>query len=281
MSLGPCGDYVGFTSKGVLTLAVVQVPFMLSTIFSRPSVMVDIFSSKVALVLDPRTNSSAVDLNHPTDLHYMHSISISAVFMLCSAVIAFFALATFQIAQQGVEHVSQVSHEEFVSSNTSLVNDPTITLWNNTFIAFVIVSHEVVTAVVCTPNSMHFLLMMALVFYTAFSVILQPKIQPPADVPLSSVASTYIVAVGVYLVGMVYVCSNISFDPLQFRLQIITVLLCIDFLLIVGHTWDPAPLMATIINCRFVYLVGMIAFNAAIYVMWERWLKIPYVRIPF
>jgi hypothetical protein len=74
--------------------------------------------------------------------------------------------------------------------------------------------------------------------------------------------------------------SNISFNPSQFKLQLITVLLCIDFLLIVGHIWDPTPLVSTIINCRFVYLVAMIAFNAAIYVMWERWLKIPYIQIP-
>jgi hypothetical protein len=101
MSLGPCGDYVGITSKGVLTLAIVQAPLMMSVIFSRHAVMVDIFSSRVVVVIDPVTNGSAVDLKHPTELHYMHSVSISTVFMLCSALIAFFALTTYQIAQQG------------------------------------------------------------------------------------------------------------------------------------------------------------------------------------
>jgi hypothetical protein len=91
---------------------------------------------------------------------------------------------------------------------------------------------------------------------------------------------SYLIAIALYAIGMVYVCSNISFDPYQFKVQLIVVLLCIDFLLIIGHVWDPVPLMTTIINCRFVYLVGMIAFNAGIYMTWERLLKIPYIHIP-
>jgi hypothetical protein len=218
-SVGPCGDYLGFTTKGVLTLALLQAPLMMSVICSHPAVMIDIFSSRVVLVLDHATNSSAVDLNHPTELHYMHSVSIASVFMASSVFIAFFALSTFQIAQHGLESSSNVLHEEFVSTNAAFISDPSIVLWNNTFILFVVLTHEVVTAVVCTPNSMHFLFMMALLFYTSFSVILQPKLQTPADMSAasSSVGSTYLVSVSLYAVGMVYVCTNISFDPFQYK----------------------------------------------------------------
>jgi hypothetical protein len=177
MSIGPCGDYVGFTSKGVLTLSIIQVPFMLMTILRYPPVMVDVFSSKVVLIRDNATNSSAIDLSHPTDLHYMHSISIAFVFIVCSAFVGFFALSTYQIAQNGIEYTAHVSHEEFVSTNNGFVGDPAIVLWNNTFTAFVIITHELVTGIVCTPNSLHFLFMMALLFYISFSTILQPKLQ--------------------------------------------------------------------------------------------------------
>jgi hypothetical protein len=34
-----------------------------------------------------------------------------------------------------------------------------------------------VMAVLCTPNSLHFLFMMALVYYISFSTMLQPKLQ--------------------------------------------------------------------------------------------------------
>jgi hypothetical protein len=186
----------------------------------------------------------------------------------------------FNLFLAGVEYTSSVSHEEFVSTNAGFAHDPTIVLWNNIFLALVVVTHEVVTAVVCTPNSMHFLFMMVLVFYTSFSVILQPKLQTPSDVSgaSSSVASTYLVAVAFYGIGMVYVCSNISFDPHQWKVQLITAFIFVDLLLILGHVWDPVPLMATIMNCRFIYLVCMIFLNAAIYLTWDRLLKIPYIH---
>jgi len=177
MSLGPCGDYIGFSMGGVLTLSMIQAPFMMSLILSHPAVKIDIFSSKVAIVPDVLTNTTAIDLNHPTDLHYMHSLHISAVFMACSALICFFALTSYQIALQGVGGSESVTHEEFVSTNAEFINNATITLWNNTFLALVVITHVLITAVLCSPNSMHFLLMMTLIYYVSFSTILQPKLQ--------------------------------------------------------------------------------------------------------
>lgn len=233
------------------------------------------------MIFDHVHNASVIDLNHPTELHYMHSVSISAVFAMCSGLICFFALSTFQMAQQGIENTSNVAYEEFTNSNAGFVNDPMVVLWNNTFIALVLISHEMVTAVICTPNSMHFLLMMAGVYYISFSVILQPKLQAPEGVPNASsgLASTYLVAVSFYVIGMIYVCSNISFDPQQTKVQFVTLLMFVDFFMIMGHIWDPAPLMSTVMNCRFMYLVCIIFINLCMYVMWERLLKVPYVRI--
>jgi hypothetical protein len=51
------------------------------------------------------------------------------------------------------------------------------------------------------------------------------------------------------------------------------------FFLIMGHTWDPVPLMSTIINCRLMYLVCIIFVNTAMYLMWESLLKVPYIRL--
>jgi hypothetical protein len=180
----------------------------------------------------------------------------------------------------GVEHTSNVSHEEFTNLNVAFVNDATIVLWNNLFLALVVVTHTLVTSIMCTPNSMHFLLMIALVYYISFSIILQPKLQAPPDLPLasSSTASHYLVAVSFYIVGMIYVCTNISFDPLQFKVQFVVAFIFVDSFLILGHIWDPVPLMTTIINCRFLYLVCIILINAIMYLMWQTFLKIPYIQ---
>jgi hypothetical protein len=177
MSLGPCGDYIGFSMNGVLTLSLLQAPLMASLVLSHPAVTVDIFSSRVVTVIDSLTNKTVVDLNHPTELHYTHSVNLSFLFMACSGLVCLFALSTYQIARQGVGESSSVLHEEFISSNAEFVENPTIVLWNNTFVALVVVTHLLVTAVLCTPNSMHFLFMMALVYYMSFCTILQPKLQ--------------------------------------------------------------------------------------------------------
>lgn len=179
----------------------------------------------------------------------------------------------------GVEQSNSVSHEEYVNTNVSFVNDATIVMWNNVFTCLVVVSHMILTAVICTPNSLHFLTMMCLVYYTSFSVILQPKVQIPPDVSASS-SSLYLIAVSLYTLGMFYVCNNISFDPMQCKVQLIIILLFFDLLMILGHIWDPVPLMTTIINCRFLYVVCVTLVNIAIYVLWDDLLKVPYVRIP-
>jgi hypothetical protein len=243
MSLGPCGDFIGFSMNGVLTLSLIQAPFMLSLILSHPAVTIDIFSSRVATVIDSLTNTTMVDLNHPTELHYMHSVTISFMFAVCAGLVGFFALFTYQITRQGVGGESaSVMHEEFIDSNVEFVTNPTITLWNNTFVGLVILTHLVVTAVICTPNSLHFLFMITLVYYISFSAILQPKLQVPqvyCPVPRggqfrinnsdflpsqdagpsasSAVASTYMISVSMYVIGMVYVCSNISVDPSGYK----------------------------------------------------------------
>jgi hypothetical protein len=100
MSLGACGDKLGITMGGVLALSMIQAPVMMSILLSYPAVKTDVFSSKVVLVLNPATNTSAINLNHPTDLHYMHSIHISPAFLVCGALFAFFAIHTYQITQQ-------------------------------------------------------------------------------------------------------------------------------------------------------------------------------------
>jgi hypothetical protein len=177
MSLGPCADSIGFSMGGVLTLSMIQAPVMVSLILSHPAVKIDVFSSRVVTVIDQLTITTAIDLNHPTELHYMHSVHISFIFMACAGLICFFALSTYQISVQATGTTASVLYEEFIDSNVELVSNPTISLWNNTFIALVIVTHVLMTAVVCTPNSIHFLLMMALIYYISFSAILQPKLQ--------------------------------------------------------------------------------------------------------
>jgi hypothetical protein len=64
-----------------------------------------------------------------------------------------------------------------VSFNTDLTHNPAIILWNNIFLALVVFTHVLVTAVLCSPNSIHFLLMITTILYTSFSTILQPKLQ--------------------------------------------------------------------------------------------------------
>jgi hypothetical protein len=80
-------------------------------------------------------------------------------------------------------------------------------------------------------------------------------------------------------------CGDVHFlvvikRRVSLQIQLMSAIVFIDlFLLILGHTWDPVPLVSTIINCRMMYLVCIVFINAAVYLVWEKFLKVPYIRL--
>lgn len=233
------------------------------------------------IVPDPSTNGTAIDLHNPTSLHYMHSVGVSGVFLLCSALYAGFMVITVHISDKGVGEIQDVGYSDYTSQNTDISLNPTITMWNNVFVATLVASHSLIAAIVTSPTSIHFLLLVALLNYLSLSFVVQPRIQSDPEhgsAAAGAVSSRYMLAVSAYVLGMMYVGTNIPHDPFSYKVEMVGCILILDtFLLIFGHTWDPVPNMHTVINCRLVYTIAMIAITMLVYIIWQPYLRVPYI----
>lgn len=293
-SLGSLGDSIGLTVMSVYALAVLQLPLTFIITINFPSVRSDFFSTTVRLVSDIPgvVNGTAIDLENPTKLHYMHSVSVSIVFLAVSGLCTVFTISTVYLRDKGLgDHNnnnfggSSLGTEEFVSTNLDLITHPTVTMWNNVFLGIVVLGHSLLAAVVDSPTSIHLLLLVTLMIYTAMSGILQPKISVAGESnnanAASLVSSMYLGWCLLYVAAMFYVANNIPYDASSVKIQMVALVAFLDcFLLIFGHTWDHAPPMQTIMNCRLVYVVAWVFVNIATYVLWLPFISIPFVRVP-
>lgn len=301
-SLGACGDAVGLNFLTVYALALAQLPAMFLVTLNFPPVKLDFFATSVKTVVSgdfPAVrngsmvllfNGTAVNLQDPTQLHYMHSLSISFAFIAVSGLCTVFVVMTLYLRERGVADGvggamrSDVQHEEYVTSNVELVTDPTVTMWGNVFMGIVVKGHVLLAAVVDSPTSVHFLLLIGLLMYMSLAPLLGPRIHCPDTDASSRVASTasstYLFSLGGYCLAMGYIASNIPVDPHSAKLQLVVLVGFLDmFLLIFGHTWDPVPLMQTIINCRLVYASLWIAINLGTYVLWTPFMRVQFVSL--
>lgn len=295
-SLGPCADGIGLSMMSVYALSVAQLPVMFLITLNFPPVKLDIFATVVKTVSredainpDPPFNGTAVNLDHPTELHYMHSISASIGFVAVSALGTLFVLCTVYLRDKGLAGgtgqyavlQTDIGQENYVSSNLDLTTDPTISLWNTLFLAFVVSGHVVMAATVDSPTSFHLLLLVGLMVYVSMSVLLYPKLHSEdSDVSVKisgMVSAKYFAATALYCTAMLYVGSNVVADVSNVKIQLVMLAAFMAlFLLVIGHVWDPSPLMQTIINCRVLYAVFWICINISTYALWD-----PYIRVQF
>lgn len=217
-SLGSLGDSIGLTIMTVYALSVLQLPLMFLITINFPVVRSDFFSTTVRLVSDiPGViNGTAIDLEDPTMLHYIHSVSVSVVFMAVSGLCTVFTIATLYLRDKGIDdnngslRSSNIGTEEFISTNLELVTNPTVTMWNNVFLAIVVLGHALLAAVVDSPTSIHLLLLVTLMIYISMSGILQPKIQSSTS---SDASNTNIASI----VSSMYM---VSFSLFSFQLNL-------------------------------------------------------------
>jgi hypothetical protein len=266
MTLGPVGDTIGLTSTAIYVAAICQIPISLVLMVHFQPIRADFFATSTRIAMDYYTNTTGVDLSNPTYLHYMHSVNVSPLFLLCSALIAFFVATSVNMHKYD-QHGMNIECEDFISTNENVVLNPVVTAWNHTFVCLLIASHALVVIVVITPTSIHCLGLILFLFYFSFSLVSQPRIQPVGSSDASS--GNYIPAIVAYGAAMCFVVSNIVCDDESFKVELIVIVAFVDIaIVIMGHTWDPVPNMQTIINCRLLYCMFFIILNLSIYCIW-------------
>ena len=100
MTLGPCAEAFGLSASSVFLATVIQLPVMFVATLHYPSAKVDFYATAARLVLNPATNVTAVDLHDPITLHYMHSVHINVLFLLCSGLVCIFGVSTLYIVDK-------------------------------------------------------------------------------------------------------------------------------------------------------------------------------------
>lgn len=288
MAYGPLGDAIGLTPNMVYVLTVAQLPFMFVATLHYPAAKADFYATAARLVWDAGTNTTSVDLHNPTVLHYMHSVKISLLFLASSLLVCVFALLTLSVCEKGVEGNSDAIYETFTSDNVALITHPTVSLWNNVFLALTVTFHVTVLTLASSPTSVHFLLLVTLLTWTSLQTILQPRIQYPEDAgpgAASAVASIYMFAVAMFFVAMGYIVSNISYDPSSYKVALVACVAFFDvFLLVLGHTWDVRPNFGTILTARLFYACFAATCNLICYAAWHDCFRVHYfdtgVKLP-
>jgi hypothetical protein len=276
MTLGAVGDTLGLTSASIYVAALVQFPLSLVFMVHFPPIKADFFATSSRVVIDNLTNTTGVDIHNPTYLHYMHSINIAPLFLLCSALLTFFVTASVYMNKHD-HHGQSVEFEDYISNNETVVSNPIVTAWNQSFICLLLVSHALITIIVVSPTSIHFLGLVLLLLYFSLSLVIQPRIQSVGATDGSS--STYITALVAYGIALCLIVSNIVCDDDSLKVELVVLVAFVDVaILIMGHTWDPIPNMQTVINCRLLYCAFLIVLNLMLYATWSPLFKLHFVH---
>lgn len=278
--MGPCAESVGLTSGYAYGLAVIQLPVMFVLTLHYPACKIDLYSTAVRFAFDSKTNHTGVDLSNPTELHYMHSVHVSMLFLLCSALICVFSITSMHMTDKGVENNTAIGYENFTADNIELVTHPTISMWNHMFVAIVIIFHVIIVILTNSPTSIHFVLLVTLLCYVSLRTILQPRVQYSHEAgpgAASATAGMYLFAVALYSIAIGYIGTNIGYDPNSYKIQLLAAVCFVSFtMLVFGHIWDSCPNMQTIINCRQMYVLCVSAIILFCYATWYGCFRIHY-----
>jgi hypothetical protein len=148
--------------------------------------------------------------------------------------------------------------------------------------------HVVVTATVCSPVSSHMLLSTGLLFFASLGRLVHPldNYDTTANseannnsIGMSSLASQKVMILGgTYLAAVSLVLANIVVDEYYAKVQTVLLLAFIDSFMLFGHLWDRVPVLQVVINCRLLYVILLVAFNASVLCMWDPFLKTSFYR---
>jgi|GEM_PF-6244650 len=199
---------------------------------------------------DPEITSYFVQFTNSTNLQEYNVVfetnTLSVAFLITAAAVAVFATMTTQLQERElidniVEFNDEVSEHLFT--------------WNATeyFIITLIRIH--VIAILCSPIDIYMLYLIALT--QAYAIIQLISAKTNNSKSDSFPAILFLLAV--------FLVFNSMHNKHGLRL-VFWVMLCVaDFLLIIGHTYDPQKNMETVANCRIFYNCCVSAIQILLY----------------
>jgi hypothetical protein len=131
--------------------------------------------------------------------YYMHNINISGLFVICAASFTFYVVLTMHIMDRGRNE--NLSEQEYVKQNASLMADPSFKTWNQAFTASILAVHGVVVWTVCSPISLDVLVCSLVLIHASLGGMIQPLDNCSEDQQGASVTSQQVM-----VMACVFVC---------------------------------------------------------------------------
>ena len=172
--------------------------------------------------------------------------------LLQALAVASFVSTTFSLVEAGGLHDGVAYSPESLAEAGP---------WDALFWFVVACAHAVAVLAVCSPVDAFGAVVSVYAMVEALRRICQPA---PGDVSIVQVNSSIVV----YAFGLGLAAYSVP-AACQSRYTVLFLLGVLDYFLGVGHTWDRAPTMHTVANCRLCWVCSVSLCAAAMYAAWH------------
>ena len=207
-------------------------------LYSRP-VVVHVYNTKWVAVNDTLSMEAFKD----------SPVRVGPWLLFMSLVVAGFSLSTYHLTKAGIgvnDYQAQVLEEA--------------RMWDFLFWAYVFNAHAVAIVLLCTPACIYGVALASVLTVYFLGRCCAPRC---GQVSMTS-ENCNLLGLGA---GFLLMLGQLGGDSSNLYL-VLGAMLVTDYMLGVGHVWDQAPTMDTVINCRLFYLCSTILALALLYSMW-------------
>jgi hypothetical protein len=238
-------------SRGTgLALCLSQLAITIAAIIHFPSVKTEFYTVHPAIIngtLDTHTDTH-------TSIHTLTTatVALSTPLLICSCIAAVFSTTTAGLVERGI--LQQDNHYTYETLNDA-------GMWDLLFWMHCSLAHCILVAIVMSPADIYALTLSNILFTYFLACICQPRQNQP------SMTQTNINLLGLWA-GLLITFYNLP-DAHTGRLTALCIMCLLDYMLGVGHTWDPMPTMDTITNCRLFWVCSASFCLAGLYGAWH------------
>ena len=231
------------SQSSAFALCLSQVAITLAVIFYYPPVHVQLFTCH------PRISNGTLTL--PESVLSVSNIGLSMPFLALSCLVVLFSTTTAGLMNGALQAGNQYSMEVLHEAG----------LWDTIFWLFCIGAHTVVILVVMSPADAHAASLSILLVVYFLARLCAPRFSQ------LSMTQENVNLLG-FFAGLLVAGYNIP-DTHSGRSAALLIMCLLDYMLGVGHTWDMAPTMDCITNCRLFWVCSSSLCLAALYGAWH------------
>jgi hypothetical protein len=243
---------IQISRASAFALCMSQVAVTLAVIAYYPPVHVQFFTCH------PRISNGTLTL--PDSQLSVSNVGLSVPFLGLSCLAVLFSTTTAGLVERGLlQQDSQYTFELLHESG----------LWDAIFWAFCAGAHAIVITVVMSPADVYAVSIASLLIIYFLGRLCAPRFSQQL-----SMAQENFNLLGLFA-GLLIAGYNIP-DSHPGRSAALMVMCLLDYMLGVGHTWDSAPTMDCVTNCRLFWVCSTSLCLAALYGAWHDQLLIDY-----